>query len=325
MMDNVGINKSWILALFAIAALLVIDAAAAGDLPLPLNIKTKLGYGELEEEWSGEVIHLSWKPRAFLFKKFLTDEECDHIKQKAADKLEKSGVVDNDTGEERDSEVRTSSGTFFDKGADEVISRVERRVAQVTMLPVENQEGLQVLKYVDGQKYEAHYDFFWDKKNQDPAEGGQRIVTGLMYLATPEEGGETVFPDAEVQSPVEGLSECAKKGLANKPIKGDMLMFYSLTPSGETDLTSLHASCPTLKGEKWSATKWIHVGGFRVGSDIQKAKWAGCADQSEYCGAWAATGECEKNPGYMKMNCRLACKLCSPPGARGQGQAAPAA
>ena len=32
----------------------------------------------------------------------------------------KSGVVDNETGEERDSEVRTSSGTFFDKGADEV-------------------------------------------------------------------------------------------------------------------------------------------------------------------------------------------------------------
>ena len=63
-----------------------------------------------------------------------------------------------------------------------------------------------------------------DKKNQDPAEGGQRVVTALMYLATPEEGGETVFPDAEVQSDPEGLSDCAKQGLANKPYKGDMLV-----------------------------------------------------------------------------------------------------
>ena len=34
----------------------------------------------------------------------------------------------------------------------------------------------------------------------------------------------------------------------------------SLHPNGTTDPTSLHGSCPTLKGEKWSATKWIHGG-----------------------------------------------------------------
>lgn len=73
-------------------------------------------------------------------------------------------------------------------------------------------------------------------------------MTALMYLATPEEGGETVFPDAAARGPQEGLSECARGGLANRPVKGDMLMFYSLTPGGEPDESSLHASCPTLKG-----------------------------------------------------------------------------
>lgn len=33
----------------------------------------------------------------------------------------------------------------------------------------------------------------------------------------------------------------------------------SLHPDGTLDPASLHGSCPTLKGNKWSATKWIHV------------------------------------------------------------------
>jgi hypothetical protein len=31
-------------------------------------------------------------------------------------------------------------------------------------------------------------DYFHDAVNQDPARGGQRVATVLMYLATPEEG-----------------------------------------------------------------------------------------------------------------------------------------
>ena len=47
----------------------------------------------------------------------------------------------------------------------------------------------------------------------------------------------------------------------------------SLTPNGETDNTSLHGSCPTIKGEKWSATKWIHVGPFGGSAESARAKW----------------------------------------------------
>lgn len=32
-----------------------------------------------QEEWRGRVVRLSWKPRAFLFKRFLSDDECDHL------------------------------------------------------------------------------------------------------------------------------------------------------------------------------------------------------------------------------------------------------
>lgn len=41
-------------------------------------------------------------------------------------------------------------------------------------------EGLQVLHYEVGQKYEPHFDYFLDEFNTK--NGGQRIATLLMYL-----------------------------------------------------------------------------------------------------------------------------------------------
>ncbi|CAN7119866.1 unnamed protein product [Brassica rapa subsp. narinosa] len=57
-------------------------------------------------------------------------------------------------------------------------------------------EGLQVLHYEEGQKYEPHYDYFVDEFNTK--NGGQRMATMLMYLTDVEEGGETVFPAANM-------------------------------------------------------------------------------------------------------------------------------
>jgi prolyl 4-hydroxylase len=41
-------------------------------------------------------------------------------------------------------------------------------------------EGLQVLHYEVGQKYEPHFDYFLDEFNTK--NGGQRMATLLMYL-----------------------------------------------------------------------------------------------------------------------------------------------
>lgn len=60
----------------------------------------------------------------------------------------------------------------------------------------ENGEAMQVLRYELGQKYEPHFDYFHDKVNQQL--GGHRIATVLMYLSDVEKGGETVFPNSEV-------------------------------------------------------------------------------------------------------------------------------
>lgn len=45
---------------------------------------------------------------------------------------------------------------------------------------IEHGEGLQILHYEVGQKYEPHFDYFADEFNTK--NGGQRIATVLMYL-----------------------------------------------------------------------------------------------------------------------------------------------
>ncbi|KAK9272241.1 hypothetical protein L1049_002612 [Liquidambar formosana] len=262
------------------------------------------------------VTQLSWSPRAFIYRGFLSNEECDHLIDLAKDKLEKSMVADNESGKSIESEVRTSSGMFLKKAQDEVVADVEARIAAWTFLPEENGESIQILHYENGQKYEPHFDFFHDKANQEL--GGHRVATVLMYLSDVERGGETVFPNAEEkmsQPKDDNWSDCAKNGYAVKPMKGDALLFFSLHPDATTDSDSLHGSCPVIEGEKWSATKWIHVRSFD--KPIKSTASGECVDEDANCPKWAQAGECEKNPLYMVGTegangyCRKSCKVCS--------------
>jgi hypothetical protein len=50
--------------------------------------------------------------------------------------MEVSAVVDSRTGQSKKSNVRTSTGAFFGRGYDEVVRRIEKRIAQVTMIPI---------------------------------------------------------------------------------------------------------------------------------------------------------------------------------------------
>ncbi|CAN1322247.1 Probable prolyl 4-hydroxylase 7, partial [Linum perenne] len=189
---------------------------------------------------------------------------------------------------------------------DEVVAAIEQRIAAWTFLPVENGEAIQILRYELGQKYEPHFDYFHDKANQQL--GGHRIATVLMYLSYVERGGETVFPNAKSDKTCVIL-------FTVKPEKGDALLFFSLHPDATTDPTSLHGSCPVIEGEKWSATKWIHVRSFE--ESISHLGEGVCSDENENCEKWAKAGECKKNPQYMVGSdkyygyCRKSCKVCS--------------
>lgn len=276
----------------------------------------------LHESCSSSIINpskvqqVSSKPRAFVYRGFLTEEECNHLISLAKKELKRSAVADNLSGESKLSEVRTSSGMFIPKAKDAIVNGIEEKIATWTFLPKENGEDIQVLRYESGQKYDAHYDYFVDPVNI--ARGGHRIATVLMYLTDVEKGGETVFPNAE-EAPRrrsmiadEELSECAKKGIAVKPRKGDALLFFSLHPNAIPDPLSLHGGCPVIEGEKWSATKWIHVDDFSKNLGYSH----NCTDSNDHCHRWAALGECTKNPEYMVGTpelpgaCKKSCNVC---------------
>jgi prolyl 4-hydroxylase len=240
------------------------DLARSGADPQIVAVTaSRVGLGERGAQWT-EVI--SWEPRAFVYHNFLSKEECEYLIGLAKPHMVKSTVVDSTTGKSKDSRVRTSSGMFLQRGRDKVIRAIEKRIADYTFVPVEHGEGLQVLHYEVGQKYEPHFDYFLDEFNTK--NGGQRMATLLMYLSDVEEGGETIFPDANVNSSslpwYNELSECARRGLSVKPKMGDALLFYSMKPDATLDPLSLHGGCPVIKGNKWSSTKWMHVHEYKA-------------------------------------------------------------
>ena len=132
---------------------------------------------------------------------------------------------------------------FFLPAEFAVCARLESRIAALLGWPLENGEGLQVLRYRPGAEYKPHYDYF------DPAEpgtetilqrGGQRVGSLVCYLNTPAEGGATVFPDV---------------GFEVAPVQGNAVFFSYDRPHPST--RSLHGGAPVVSGEKWVATKWM--------------------------------------------------------------------
>ena len=119
-----------------------------------------------------------------------------------------------------------------------MLADIERRIAELTMLPIENQEALQVLHYGINERYGAHMDVFGDPRFTTPDVGGERIATLLMFLNTPEEGGETVFPNVDGTEPPPGASKCAQSGLAVKPRKGNAVLFWRAAPARAAPRTS---------------------------------------------------------------------------------------
>jgi prolyl 4-hydroxylase len=200
------------------------------------------------------------RPMVTVLDGVFSPEECDELIALATPRLRPSTLVDSASGRDVMSLARTSEGMFFRPQENALLDRIDRRLARLMGLPLDNGEGLQVLHYLAGSAQSApHFDFLMPTNAANAASiarSGQRVSTLVAYLNDPEAGGETVFPEA---------------GISVSPRKGSALYFEYCNGAGQLDPLSLHAALPVLAGEKWVATRWMRQRPFRS---------AGAADQS---------------------------------------------
>jgi prolyl 4-hydroxylase len=184
-----------------------------------------------------------YSPRVVVFASLLSDDECEALIDLAKPRLARSLTVATKTGGEEVNADRTSNGMFFQRGENELVRRIEARIARLINWPEENGEGLQILHYTPGTEYKPHYDYFDPNEPGTPTilkRGGQRVGTLIMYLGEPEKGGGTVFPDANLEV---------------YPRRGNAVFFSYDRAHPSTK--SLHGGAPVIAGEKWIATKWL--------------------------------------------------------------------
>lgn len=230
---------------------------SADELPVPLAQADKpLPEPDLAETPSVvdagdrevQIVMAMREPRIVVFGGLLSDEECDELMALAGARLVRSETVKTDTGTSEVNEARTSDGMFFQRGENALCERIERRIAALLRWPLENGEGLQVLRYRPGAEYKPHYDYFDPTQPGTPTilkRGGQRVGTLVMYLNSPAKGGATVFPDVKLEV---------------APLKGNAVFFSYDRPHPMT--RTLHGGAPVVEGEKWVATKWLREGEF---------------------------------------------------------------
>ena len=224
----------------------VAELPPAVAVPEPLPVGTRANVWAHDREVS--VLVSMVDPRIVVFANLLSAADCDELIALARVRLERSETVQTDTGASEVNESRTSQGMFFDRGEHPVCARIEARMAALLRWPLENGEGLQVLRYGPGAEYKPHYDYFDPAQPGTPVilrRGGQRVASLVCYLNTPPGGGETVFPDVN---------------LSVAPVQGNAVFFSYDRPHPVT--RSLHGGAPVTEGEKWVATKWLREGRF---------------------------------------------------------------
>ncbi|GBG07354.1 proline hydroxylase [Paenibacillus sp. MY03] len=177
---------------------------------------------------------LNEEPLLMKFDRVLSDEECQALIDSAASRLEKSKLANKEV-----SQIRTSSGMFFDENESPLITIIENRISSLMHVPIVHAEGLQVLKYEPGQEFKEHYDFFG---SNNPSSDNNRMSTLIIYLNDVEEGGETTFPSLEITV---------------KPVKGSAVYFEYFYSNQALNELTLHSGKPVIRGEKWVTTQWM--------------------------------------------------------------------
>lgn len=181
----------------------------------------------------------------------LTPEECKKVIEAAKAKgMQESDVLSYgaSTGTKVDDQYRKSKTSWLPDDYHPLCMRLAQYSEQITGIPRENQEMLQVAYYEPLGKFNEHFDacVYDDKEYCEKMNNfaGQRRSTLLIYLNDNFKGGETEFVSI---------------GLKIKPQVGKAILFWNVDEDENIIQKSKHRGNPVEDGEKWICTKWSHV------------------------------------------------------------------
>jgi prolyl 4-hydroxylase len=141
---------------------------------------------------------------------------------------------------------RTSYSGDLDP-CDPFVAGISARIDTLLGVPAAIGEPVQGQRYLPGQQFKPHNDWFYTSESYWPLEqqrGGQRSWTAMAYLNAVEAGGATAF---------------TLLGIEIEPKPGVLLLWNNALPDGRPNEATLHAGLPVDQGAKYIITKWYRT------------------------------------------------------------------
>ena len=141
---------------------------------------------------------------------------------------------------------RTSYSGNFDPG-NSLVQAISRRMDDALGLPGKLGETIQGQRYLPGQQFKPHHDYFYPSEDywkMERKNGGQRSWTAMLFLNKVEEGGATNFTNV---------------GINIEPKPGVLLVWNNALPDGVPNEDTLHAGTPVDQGVKYVITRWYRT------------------------------------------------------------------
>lgn len=191
-------------------------------------------------------------PSVALIEGMLSPQEAAALIELGRDRLGRSLTVAGDApGGEQAHPARSSSGAHISDIEHPVVKALLARASWAFGCPQSHFEKPQILRYLPGQEYKPHHDWFEPSAagaQSHLRRGGQRIATVVIYLNDCPAGGGTIFPQL---------------GMRVLPNLGNAVFFaYPCDGSQIGDARLLHGGEPVLEGEKWACTLWMRQAPF---------------------------------------------------------------
>lgn len=177
-------------------------------------------------------------------KDVISPEDCAYIIALSEGKFGRSKAGEAD----QVVEGRTSYSAYLVLDDDPVLNAIRSRISMGLGIPEDHFEYFQCVSYGVGQEYQAHHDTFDPNTEHGRlalADGGQRMMTLLIYLNDDFEGGQTYFPYLD---------------LLATPERGHAVLFQNTDAAGNLIVESFHAGLPVSRGQKYALNLWIREG-----------------------------------------------------------------